>query len=778
MTKISNLPIAKVVIDLKAENIDKEYDYLIPNQLINLINIGSRVIVSFGNQVRMGFVVDLISTSKYELKPIIELLDPTPILTEELLLIYEYMKNRTNAFKSRILSTIIPTEYLIDYQKEVHHINGELPKEIIGFFNQNRVWKLRKKDNIYFNQLKTLADKNIIQIKTILKQKESSKTIIGYRLNHNHTYKKIANYQWVEEIFTNDEVVSRIDLINKKISPSAINTLLKNNVLIKEEIQLSREIKHSYQLIEKDITLTESQKLAFDNVKASLNQYDEFLLKGVTASGKTEVYLKLIEEVLNNGKNALILVPEINLVAQLAMRLESLFENQVAILNSSLSSGERYDQYQKILNNQIKVVLGTRSASFVSLDNLGIIIIDEEQDESYQQREGVYYDTKEICKIRAKYHNIPILYGSATPSIEIMYKVKNNQIKLLELPDKALTKEKTIIEIVDLKDEIKNKNYSIISRKLDESIKDRLINNEQIILLINRKGYAPYVMCKVCGYVPVCPHCQVSLTYYKTDNSLKCHYCGYETSYNPICPSCNNQAVKEVGIAIEQVEKVVKEKYPEAKVIRMDKTTTTKKGEHERLWYKFYQKDADILIGTQMVAKGLDYENVTLVGVLQADQDLKIPAFNQDEKTYTLLKQVVGRTGRTKQGLAIVQTYEPNNFIIKSLNKDYDYYYQETINKRLLGNYPPISEMGYLVVLGDSYFETYKKAFLIKNYLIEQNITSLGPIPSYILKQNNLYQFKITVKYQEEDLKLIFDLIKNNQDNNFVIRFDPYLQIA
>ncbi len=774
----SSTPIAKVVIDLKAKNIDKEYDYLIPNELINLINIGSRVIVPFGNQVRMAFVVEIVFESEHVLREIIDVIDPTPILNEELLLIYEYIKSRTNSFKSSILSTIIPTEYLMDYQKEVHHIQGDLPKNLVGFFNKNNTWKLRKKDNLYFNQLKTLSDNKIIKITTTLKQKGSSKTIIGYRLNHNHKYKRIDNYGWLADIFKDEQLVSRIDLIDKKVSVSAINTLVKNNVLIKEDIRLIRKIKHDYQLIDKDVLLNDDQNQAFINVKANFNNYCEFLLKGVTASGKTEVYLKLIEEVLKKDKKALILVPEINLIAQLAMRLESLFEDKVAILNSNLSSGEKYDQYQKILNNEIKIVLGTRSASFVPLEDLGIIIMDEEHDESYEQRDGVYYDTKEIIKIRAKYHNVPILYGSATPSIEMMYKVKNKQIKLLELPEKALTKEENIIEIIDIKDEIKKGNYNIISTKLDAEIKARLTKDEQIMLLINRKGYAPYVMCKICGSVPVCPNCQVSLTYYKNENLLKCHYCGFEKEYSSNCSSCNNDSIKEVGIAIEQVEKVVKEKYPEAKVIRMDKTTTTKKGSHESLWYKFYKKDADILIGTQMIAKGLDYENVTLVGVLQADQDLKIPAYNQDEKTYTLLKQMIGRTGRTKQGLAIIQTYEPNNFIIKSLKKDYNYYYEETIAKRILSNYPPISQMGYIVVLGESYFETYKKAFIIKKELTEQKIISLGPVQSYILKHNNLYSFKVTVKYKEDDYKTIFETIKNNQTNKYLIRFDPYLDIA
>lgn len=757
--------IAKVILDLKSKKINKEFDYFIPKHLEDKLKVGQRVLVSFGKMgKRLAFVVDIVSNSLYANKDIIEIIDIEPVLNEELKIIYDYISKNTVSIKSAVIQTILPVELLANYEKEVIYLGGKLPLIFKDKFVNNK-WKLRQKDNIYYTRLTTLKKDGIIEINTILKPRQQTKLIKAYKYNNKHTYKRIDNYQDIIKIFfEKDKIITRKNLV-EKFSVSKINTLEKNNVLLPVEIKEHRFINSIGIPIKKNIVLNNEQEKANNEIIKSLNKYTPFLLKGVTASGKTEVYLKAIEQVVKQNKTVIYLVPEINLVAPALLRLKETFKDEeIAIIHSKLSAGQKYDQLYKIYKGKAKIVLGTRSAIFAPLKNIGLIVLDEASDQSYEQTEDVYYNAIDISLLRAKYNNCPVIFGSATPTIEMMYEANIGNYKLLTLSKKAINTHPVEVNIVDLKEDIKSGNTSIISNKLDEAIKKALKTDKQIILLSNRKGYSQYVRCKKCGDVPVCPNCAISLTYYKNENKLKCNYCGKEFIFNNKCSSCGHEYLKK-GIAIEQVELEARKKYPNAKIIRMDSQTTSKKGEHERLWYKFYKKEADILIGTQMVAKGFDFEDVSVVGVILADQDFNLPIYNQDEKAYILLKQTIGRCGRKEKGYAYIQTYKPNSYIIKALNHDYDYFYNQVLERRKLTNYPPFINISQIIIRGKNYLKTFKLGKLLKDELTKLNIYTLGPVSIINLKQKDLFQFKLTIKYDKKtNLENLFNLIKKFED--------------
>ncbi|MBN2299954.1 MAG: primosomal protein N', partial [Acholeplasmataceae bacterium] len=482
----------------------------------------------------------------------------------------------------------------------------------------------------------------------------------------------------------------------------------------------------------------------------------------------------LIDDLILRHQKVLILVPEITLIAPMAQRLKSRFDD-VAIYHSALSRGEKYDQYQLILQDKVQIILGTRSAVFLPVESLGLIIIDEEQDASYIQDEGVFYDAKEIAKFRANLHQIPLILGSATPSIETMYQALNQQINLLELTKRHGNISMPRITMIDMKEELKNKNTSIFSRALLDGMKKRIKKNEQIILLFNRKGFAPFVMCRSCGAVPTCPHCDISLTYYKDKNTLKCHYCGYEKPFASTCEVCSEQTVKEVGIGIEYVEKKLHEALPEARVLRMDANTTRNKGTHEMLWNQFSQHEADILLGTQMIAKGLDFPKVTLVGVLMADLSLKVPSFQASEQAYMLFTQVTGRSGRFMPGEAIIQGYDLEHYAIKNVLTQYDDFYREAIYYRKMGNYSPFKNTAQILIEGQQYLKTYQKAFALRKALLETNCDVLGPTPALIKRIKDQFRFTLTLKSTQQINTLVFDLMHQFKSNDIKMRYYPNL---
>ena len=766
---------ASVIVDIKNKNVNRLFDYIIPDEMADYLDVGCRVLVPFGSQKRLGYVIEIKKQSSLAQKEIIKALDVAPTISKELFIIADYIKKLNVHPFINVINTIVPIEFSLKYQKQVIKLGNDIPDDLLGKFSGN-VWLLRDGDDSYYSRLKRLQTKGQVEIVNVIKQKQNELLETTYEYSFDNNYKKIDKYKDILNIFYDDQVQSRKNLLGSGFSVTIINTLLKNQVLIEGSRQRVRKVKHIFDLEDKNIKLNDEQKNAYYKINKHQNENKVFLLNGVTGSGKTEIYLKVIKDCLKNNKKALILVPEISLLAPLAQRLESSYFD-VAIISSGISSGERHDEWLKIKEGDADVVLGTRSAIFAPLDNIGVIIIDEEHDNSYNQEDHVLYDAIEIAKLRARYNNCPLILGSATPSIKSMYLAKAKEYELLELKQMAQEVEKPDIRLVDMKTELSVGNYSIFSNILKDAIKDRLSKKEQIILLFNRKGYANFVLCRSCGFVPTCPNCNISLTLYKSKNKLKCHYCGHEEEYKTVCPTCGKKTIKEVGAGIEMVEERIKEEFPAARVLRMDANTTTKKGSHENIWYDFKNYQADILLGTQMIAKGFDFDQVTLVGVLMADSLLKVPSYLASENAFVLLTQVIGRSGRKKKGEAIIQGYNIDNYAINSVLMGYDAFYDETIRMRKLGNYEPFGHINQLVVSGAEYFKTYKEAVMLKSVMTDsiKDIGILGPTESLLSKLNGRYRFSITLKYNVSE-ELVIPRIKEILDtiDNTDFRYNYY----
>lgn len=768
---------AQVILDIKHEEVNQTYDYIVPDDMVSFLARGMRVMVPFGAQTRLGFVVELMKESKDATKQIIDVLDPTPIIDDELFMMMDTLYEKTYALKSAIFHTVLPNEMMMSYQKKVHLlIEKACPEDLLGFFNKDHTWLLKKKDQIYYPRLKRLEQQHILKIERIIKQKAQQKLATAYTLNDKHTYQRVHLYDELIQLFQNEPLISRKTLLEKGASVSQINTLIKHQVLIVTSEVVSRESTHQFELKDKKVQLNDAQHKAYETIKKSLNQHITFLIKGVTGSGKTEVYLSLIEEVIKKRKKVLYLVPEITLIAPTLQRLQSRFD-RVAMYHSGLSKGERFDAYQKVLNQEVSILLGTRSASFLPMDDLGFIIMDEEHDASYTQKEGVMYHTKDILEVRAAFHHIPLILGSATPSLTSMYQAKNGTYELLELNDRPFFLPQPKLHFVDMKEELKKNNTSVFSTLLLEKMKDRLHKNEQTILLFNRKGYAPFVLCRSCGDVPKCPHCDVSLTYYKDLNTLKCHYCGFEKPFDTTCEICHEKKVKEVGAGIEYVEHMLKKALPDANILRMDQHTTRLKGAHEDIWHQFLKGDYDILLGTQMIAKGLDFPRVTLAGVLMADMLLKVPSYEASESTFNLLTQITGRSGRFLPGEAIIQGYNLDHYAIQSVLSGYDAFYEKAMSYRKLAQYEPYKKNATLLITGDNFLKTYQHAFFLKKTFTSQNMTVLGPSFALIKKIKDQYRMTLTFKADEINLKQIMETKETFDKEGITVLYYPSLDV-
>ena len=765
---------AKIVIDIKHEEVNQLYDYIVPQAFEAFLSRGMRVIVPFGNMERLGFVVSLHDSSNTATKEIKEVLDSIPTIDEELFHMIEIMSKGSPELISALYQTVIPPELLVSYQKVARIINNEkIPSDLKVHFSKQGIWRLKVSDQIYYPRLKRLYDQKALSLETEIKEKKTEHKVKFYTFNKDHRYPKASSYQALDDLRYEDKSFEKKELLDLGLTDSMIKTLVKHQVFFEKEVDVKREIQHLFDLSDKKIKLSDEQTYAVDQVSHNTH-HQVFLLKGITGSGKTEVYLNIIENILKNKGKILILVPEIQAIPQMAQRLKSRFED-VAIYHSGLSKGERYDEYRSIIKGEAKIILGTRSAVFIPIDNLKLIIMDEEHDESYIQKEPVYYDAKELILERAKMKDIPVLLGSATPSIKTMYHAEKNHYELLELTKRPFNLTLPQLSFIDMKQELKDKHYSIFSRELLKKMEQRLNKKEQVILLLNRKGYAPFVMCRSCGDVPKCPHCDVSLVFYKDKKILKCPYCGYEHELNSTCQVCNEPKVKEVGIGIEYVEEQLKKVLPKARVLRMDKAMTKTKNAHEMIWNDFRNEEADILIGTQMVSKGLDFPKVTLVGILLADMLYKIPSYQSAEKAFILMMQMTGRSGRALQGEAVIQSYDMNHFTMKSLEKGYDSFYKEALYQRKLLGYQPFNETSQILLSGMSFLQTYQKAFMMKKELIKLGFDCLGPSQALIKKIKDEYRFTLTLKYQKRDLKPLFDMIETMKTEAIRISFIPTL---
>ncbi len=722
--------IAGVLVEISNKNVDKIFDYKIPDDLISDIRVGIRVLVPFGRMNLEGFVLEIKdkSTSNAELRSITSIVDKDIVLNEELLKLGVDMQKET-------LATLISC-YQVMLPKALKAQHGSVV-------------------NIKYDTL--------------------------YRLNNN--YKDFYN-----EDKLNDTQKSIIKLLEEKelvlkkeldsISNSSVKTLLKKNVILEEKREHYR-LKYNNQ--KKVIhTLTEEQQSVVDEVVNNLP--NTYLLYGVTGSGKTEVYMELIDYYLKLDKKSIVLVPEISLTPQMVSRFQARFGDRVAALHSALSDGEKYDEWRRIVRGEASIVIGARSAIFAPFDDIGIIIIDEEHSDSYKQSDpSPRYSAKDIALRRAKYHNCSVIMGSATPSLEAMARAQKGVFKLLTLKHRVNGKELPNINIVDMNEESK-KVIGHFSKILLTEIAKRLEKKEQVILLLNRRGYSSFVTCKNCGYTFKCPNCDITLTYHKSSNTLRCHYCGYGEKVYSKCPSCSEDSLTSLGIGTQRIEEELNNEFSSAKVLRMDYDTTSRKGMHEKMIEDFKEQKYDILLGTQMVAKGLDFSNVTLVGVINADTSLNIPDFRSSENTYSLLSQVAGRSGRSsKDGSVIIQTYNPEHYAI-SLTKYNDYlkFYNEEMKIRKILKYPPYYYLCNIRISGKDASYILDEALKIKRSL-ERNLHNfiiLGPSTSSLFRINNIFRYNIILKYKRNDglyeiLTKIIEHYKSNSKIKIDVDFNP-----
>ncbi len=715
-----------VLVELSNKNIDRVFDYSVPDCFWDKIKLGIRVKVPFGKMELEGFVVEVKDSSDIEVKDILDVIDDEAILNSELLELGKKMQEDT-------LATLISC-YQIMLPKALKAKNGQV---------------INKKFDTYYYL---------------------NKDIVCYG-------KLSASQEKIINLCMEKEFVLRKELVD--ISLSSLNTLIKKNILLEKKLEHYRL---SYnEKIEAKKELTNDQKLVVDEVLANTG-YFPYLLFGVTGSGKTEVYMELIEDSLNKGKTSIVLVPEISLTPQMVLRFQKRFGDNIAAIHSALSDGEKYDEWRRIVSGEAKIVIGARSAIFAPLNNIGMIIIDEEHSDSYKQDDSnPRYNAKDIALLRGKYHNCPVIMGSATPSLEVFARAKKGVFKLLELPNRINGKSLPHINIVDMNEMI-SKTKGHFSPVLLEAISARLLKNEQIILLLNRRGYSSFVTCKNCGYTFKCPNCDITLTYHKSSRTLRCHYCGYGTKVYDTCPECHEKSINDLGVGTEKVEEELNKLFPESRILRMDFDTTSRKGMHEKMIKAFKNHEYDILLGTQIVSKGLDFDNVTLVGVINADTSLNIPDFRSSETTFSLLAQVAGRAGRSdKEGEVIIQTFNPEHYAIQYTKKhDYLGFYNREMSIRRELKYPPYYYICYVKISGKDnkyiYEESLKITKLFHNKLI--NMIILGPSPCTIFKLNNIYRYGIILKYKkDEDLREVLNKViehyKDNRNIKIDVNFNP-----
>lgn len=692
---------AEVIINSDAIEIDRPFTYKVKEELLDIIEVGHRVKVPFGvkNKPTEAFVLGLkcegIENVK-KIKYISSILDDIPILTRDDLRLIDFLRENYLCKYIDAIRTIIPSG---------------LSKGI----------KNKKKTVIVFNK----------ELDGMFKDKDN--------------YVKIVNL-----IKEKDGELTKSEIINDySLSSYSLNKLIENGYLLTEDRVVYRYNTRSY-IEESKNVLNDEQKNAFNKILNSDKK--GFLLKGVTGSGKTEVYMNLVGETLKEGKSAIVLVPEISLTPQMIERFKGRFGKNVALFHSKLSQGERFDEWYRIKKGEARLVVGARSAIFLPLDNLGIIIIDEEHENTYKSEQNPKYLTKEVAKFLSEIKGCKYILGSATPSIETYYEALNGKLELVEIKNRVSNRPLPQMEIVDMREELKSRNLSLLSRSLYNEMKETLERKEQIILFLNRRGFSSFVSCRSCGYVFKCPECDLSMTYHK-NGYLICHYCGRAQREQKVCPECGSKYVKFFGAGTQRVEEEVKKYFPKARVMRMDVDTTRNKDSHENIYNAFKSGEGDVLIGTQMVSKGLDFKNVTLVGVLAADISLNIPDYRSSERTYQIITQVAGRAGRGEnKGKVVIQTYTPNSLSLQyAIENNYNDLYNEEIKVRKIMNYPPFSTI--FLINSISKDERKLKEFMNKvgeslRKLLDsrENIQILGPVPCIITKLKDNYRWQIIIK--------------------------------
>ncbi|HFK1455195.1 TPA: primosomal protein N' [Bacillus cereus] len=777
---------ASVIVDVPARQTDRPFDYIIPKKWEDIVQTGMRVVVPFGPRKLQGFIIGIKNSVEVEskkLKTIHEILDVTPVLNEELLKLGYWLTSETLCYMISAFQVMLPTAIKATYKKRLQlRKQEEVAPELLFLFQDKEAidWEaIETQPHLYRTiqqEIKHGTIEVVYQVKDKVQKKkqrvvqpelpEDKLELTAFELKSKKQqdvlYYFVENYKSVPLKVITEEL---------QITDAPIKALVKKGLISEKYVEVYRNPYDDDDFEQtKPFPLTEEQKQVITPILSSITNetYNPFLLYGVTGSGKTEVYLQSIAAVLEKGKEAIVLVPEIALTPQMVDRFKGRFGSQVAVLHSALSVGEKYDEWRKILRKEVKVVVGARSAVFAPFENLGIIIIDEEHESSYKQEDNPRYHARDVAVWRGQYHKCPIVLGSATPTLESFARAKKGVYELLTMEKRMNEQALPTVEIVDMREELRDGNRSMFSKALHEKIADRLEKKEQMVLFLNRRGHSTFVMCRDCGYVVQCPHCDISLTYHKMNHRLKCHYCSYEENMPTACPACQSTYIRFFGTGTQKVEEEITKLFPEARVIRMDVDTTSRKGMHEKLLKAFGEEKADILLGTQMIAKGLDFPKVTLVGVLTADTMLHLPDFRASEKTYQLLTQVSGRAGRHElPGEVIIQTYTPEHYSIElAKNQQYDVFFDQEMQMRRTRQYPPY----YYVVLVTVSHPELLKAVQVTEKIVghlrshcSQQTMVLGPVASAIPRIKDRYRYQCMIKYKREpNLKNVLKMVNEH----------------
>jgi len=710
---------ADIIIDISTKNVDRVFQYRIPEYLTGTIQVGSRVLVPFGkgNKERTGYVVSITTVPSFEPERIKDILDVVPgavSVQEQMILLAWWMKERYGSTMNQALKTVLPVKSQV------------APKE------EKTIVALKSRE----------------ELEVLLAEAEKKKFKARIRL-----YKALLE---------NGELPYRLTAEKLGITTSMLKPLEEKGILLVRTEKKSRDPVKGYERESHRVTLNPEQRAAADTF---LSDYDAgkrstYLLYGITGSGKTEVYMELIEHVLAQGKQVIVLIPEISLTYQTVMRFYRRFGSRVSIINSRLSAGERYDQLERASRGEIDIMIGPRSALFTPFQNLGLIIIDEEHEGAYKSETSPRYHAREVAQMRAQMNNASLVLGSATPSMESYFRALHGEYELLILHNRAKKDSRLAnVHVVDLREELAEGNRSMFSRKLRELIEERLQRKEQIMLFMNRRGYANFVSCRSCGEAMRCPHCDVSLTYH-LDGTLRCHYCGHMVRIPKQCPECGSPFIAPFGTGTQKLEEMTKRTFPEAKVLRMDADTTAKKGAHEEILQAFAEGEADILIGTQMIVKGHDFPKVTLVGIMAADLSLYAPDFRSAERTFELLTQASGRAGRSElPGDVVIQSYAPDHFAITAAaDQDYEQFYrQELLYRKMMGYPPAVGILGITLSAKDERSLVQAMDALNKQVLKEycfENLTFIGPVDAVPYKLNDIYRKILYIKHESYDILL------------------------
>lgn len=775
--------VAKIALSGTALSFDTQYSYNMPQSLVSKAQPGSRVIVPFGrgNRKRLGFITSLYECGhmREELKNVISIVDEQPLVNEEMLKLIFWLKENTFCTYFEAYKTLVPIGY--DYNLSTHYkavnayVEAELSEDEQSLFNAFMLAESQREKDLLMDfsgdakkkvLVEALIEKGVIEEADILKRKVGDETIRMVKLTNAFLDAEVGGkitpkQQQVIDLLAQCETASIKEICYMLgVTQSIIKRLIQNGICETYDAEVLRtpDFKETERKDPESIVLNEDQQRVFLGILELVKQSKPCgsLLHGVTGSGKTSVFIKLIHEVLKSGKTALMLVPEISLTPQTVMKFRSLFGETVAVIHSNLSLGQRVDEFKRIKSGEARIVIGTRSAVFAPLDNIGIIIIDEEGEHTYKSENSPRYHARDVAIQRCGHHSAVLLLASATPSIESYYYARSGRFHLFELPNRYNKTSLPRVITVDMQAEVQDGNDSLFSRSLKSAIDENLKRHEQSILLLNRRGFNTYVTCLECRTPVECPNCNIPLTYHKKNNRLMCHYCGYTRSKVTECDHCHSTHLKATGVGTQRVEDEVERLFPNARVLRMDADTTSSRYSYEKYFDSFAKGEYDIMLGTQMIAKGLDFENVTLVGVLSLDRSLYAGGFQSYEKTFSLLTQVVGRSGRgSKKGLAFIQTFSPEHYVINLASKqDYKEFYEGEIELRHALTYPPFCDICVVGISSEVNDEAQRSSQEFIN-ILKKNITELkykmplrvlGPSPCVMTRINGRFRHRIIIK--------------------------------